>query len=269
MPAPNDEGFKDAVASVMDRTVRLARGRTLGLFTSYRVLEHTFDRVRKTCQQMGITLLKQGDAPRTALIARFKQDISSVLFGTESFWAGVDVPGESLSVVVIDRLPFPTPDDPILDAIQQYDKEWFAHYSIPRSIVAFKQGFGRLVRSLECKGVVVCCDNRITEKRYGKKFLRSLPKGVPKTTNLDAIADWLGVSPPEAAATPPATPIVQRDPKPENVVLASPPPGPPPGQLALFLQPPVLSSTLLPPGWDELDLPPPETLPPALAWDEP
>jgi ATP-dependent DNA helicase DinG len=271
LPEPNAPEFKDAVASVMDRTIRLARGRTLGLFTSYRVLEHTFDRVRKTCSQMGITLLKQGDAPRTALIAQFKKDVSSVLFGTESFWAGVDVPGESLSVVVIDRLPFPTPDDPILDAIQQTDKEWFAHYSIPRSIVAFKQGFGRLVRSLECKGVVVCCDNRITEKKYGKKFLRSLPRGVPKTTNLDAIAEWLGVALPEAAAPPAAAPIVQRDLKPDNVVVrTSTSAVPPPGQLALFLQPPIPSPTLLPPGWDELDLPPPETLPPpAPAWDEP
>lgn len=199
MPVPSStDEFKIAVADHVKRVIGLARGRTLALFTSNRVLNHTYDTVRDYCKDQGITLLKQGDEPRTKLIERFKSDISSVLLGTESFWAGVDVPGEALSVVVIDRIPFPTPDDPVLDMISEKDDGWFWKYSTPRAIIAFKQGFGRLIRSMECRGVVVCLDRRIIDKRYGKQFLRALPN-VDKTTNLDAIVDWL--EPPPA---PPA-----------------------------------------------------------------
>jgi ATP-dependent DNA helicase DinG len=98
-----------------------------------------------------------------------------VLLGTESFWAGVDVPGESLSCVVIDRLPFPPPDDPVLDAMSERDPDWFEEFSLPRAIIAFKQGFGRLIRSQLDRGVVVVLDERLVTKRYGKKFLGSLP----------------------------------------------------------------------------------------------
>lgn len=284
MPEPNAPEFKDAVAAVVERTIRLARGRTLGLFTSRRVLEHTYNAVAKPCVELGYTLLRQGDAPRTALIDTFKRDVSSVLLGTESFWAGVDVPGESLSVVVIDRLPFPTPDDPILDAVASRDKDWFQHYSIPRAMIAFKQGFGRLVRSLECRGVVVCCDSRLVGKRYGKQFLRAMPP-VPKSTRLDAIAEWLGLPLPEAAA-PAAAPA--------PLVLTPPPEPPAPApQLALFLQPDpppapkaaepaplpagwddvgvfAAPATELPAGWDDVEVPPPPALAPtADAWDAP
>ena len=121
-------------------------------------------------------VLKQGDMPRTALVDEFRRDVSSVLLGTESFWAGVDVPGEALSCVVIDRLPFPSPDDPVLDAISERDRRWFTSYSLPRAVIAFKQGFGRLIRSREDSGRVVILDPRIRTRRYGKLFLDSLPK---------------------------------------------------------------------------------------------
>ncbi len=195
MPDPNDPEFRAAMAKVVERTVLLAGGRTLGLFTSRRNMEHTHDAIVGTCRTQGYTLLKQGDAPRTKLIERFKTDETSVLLGTESFWAGVDVPGPALSVVVIDRLPFPTPDDPVMDAIATRDDAWFWKYAIPRSIIAFKQGFGRLIRSLGDRGVVVCCDNRIVKKRYGKQYLRALPP-VPKSTRIEALADWLNPPPP-------------------------------------------------------------------------
>ena len=202
MPEPNAPEFKEAVARTIEKTILYAGGRTLCLFTSRRVLEHTYDAIVGTCTKQGIALLKQGQEPRTKLVQRFKDDTRSVLLGLESFWAGVDVPGESCSVVVIDRLPFPTPDDPVLDVLSAADRDWFFKYSIPRAMIAFKQGVGRLVRSHECHGVVVCLDKRLASKRYGKEFLRSLPPGVPKTTRLDAIVEWLNPPPPEAWDAP-------------------------------------------------------------------
>ena len=101
--------------------------------------------------------------------------MSSVLLGTESFWTGIDVPGQTLSCVVIDRLPFPSPEDPVLDAISERDRQWFTHYSLPRAVLAFKQGFGRLIRSTADHGVVVVLDRRLISKPYGRVFTASLP----------------------------------------------------------------------------------------------
>jgi ATP-dependent DNA helicase DinG len=196
MPDPQNEEFKDAVARTVEKTVLLAGGRTLALFTSNRVLNHTYDVLIGSCQRNHIRLLKQGDAPRTKLVETFKSDVTSVLLGTESFWAGVDVPGEACSVVVMDRLPFPTPDDPVLSVLSEQDDKWFFKHAIPRAIIQFKQGFGRLVRSSQCRGVVVCLDQRLSTKRYGREFLRALPD-VPKTTRLEALVDWLRPRPPE------------------------------------------------------------------------
>jgi ATP-dependent DNA helicase DinG len=171
LPSPQEPVFADAVADAVARIVDLAEGRTLGLFTSYRNMNAAYERLAGS----GYRVLRQGDAPRTQLIEAFRQDVRSVLLGTESFWAGVDVPGESLSCVVIDRLPFPPPDDPVLDAVSERDPDWFEEFSLPRAIIAFKQGFGRLIRSQLDRGVVVVLDERLVTKRYGKKFLRSLP----------------------------------------------------------------------------------------------
>jgi len=192
MPDPNAADFRDAVANVTERVIALAGGRTLGLFTSRKSMHHTYDKVIGYCRKNGITLLKQGDGPRSKLIERFKSDTSSVLLGVDSFWAGVDVPGESLSVVLIDRLPFPTPDDPILDRLQAEDDKAFFTHSVPRAIIKFKQGAGRLIRSVKDKGVIVCCDNRLETKRYGKQFLRALPN-MPKTRSLEEIPVWLNI----------------------------------------------------------------------------
>jgi ATP-dependent DNA helicase DinG len=171
MPSPQEPVFADAVADVVARIVDLAEGRTLGLFTSYRNMNAAYERLAGC----GYRVLRQGDAPRTQLIEAFRKDVRSVLLGTESFWAGVDVPGESLSCVIIDRLPFPPPDDPVLDAVSERDPDWFQDFSLPRAIIAFKQGFGRLIRSQLDRGVVVVLDERLVTKRYGKKFIRSLP----------------------------------------------------------------------------------------------
>jgi ATP-dependent DNA helicase DinG len=171
LPSPQEPVFVDAVADVVARVVDLAEGRTLGLFTSYRNMNAAYERLAGC----GYRVLRQGDAPRTQLIEAFRKDVRSVLLGTESFWAGVDVPGESLSCVIIDRLPFPPPDDPVLDAVSERDPDWFQDFSLPRAIIAFKQGFGRLIRSQLDRGVVVVLDERLVTKRYGRKFIRSLP----------------------------------------------------------------------------------------------
>lgn len=197
MCEPNAEEFHDQVAKNVEKVVALVGGRTLALFTSRRSLEHTYDSLVGYCRRNHITLLKQGDEPRTRLIERFKKDIDSVLLGNDSFWAGVDVPGKACSAVVIDRLPFPTPDDPIMDRLAEDEEGVFWKHMLPRSIIAFKQGFGRLIRSVDDRGVVVCLDTRIVTKKYGRQFLRALPD-VPKTRRIEAIAEWL--NPPPAPA---------------------------------------------------------------------
>ena len=188
MPDPTDPAFPGAVAVKVLQAVELARGRTLALFTSYRNL----DRAHALLKKSGYRVLRQSEAPRTALVERFRADVDSVLLGTESFWAGVDVPGPALSCVVIDRLPFPSPDDPVLDAIKERDPRWFLNHGLPRAVLAFKQGFGRLIRSAGDHGVVVVLDRRIIDRPYGRLFLNSLPS-VRRSRRMEAIAEFLGL----------------------------------------------------------------------------
>lgn len=186
MPAPQDADFPEIVAEIFEDILEYAGGRTLGLFTSYRNMDLAFGRVHGR----RFNILRQGDKPRTALVDEFRRDITSVLLGTESFWAGVDVPGEALSCVVIDRLPFTSPADPVLDAISETNPRWFQSYSLPRAVIAFKQGFGRLIRSTSDRGVVVVLDERIITKRYGKAFVQSLPR-VLKSRRIENIERFL------------------------------------------------------------------------------
>lgn len=186
MPPPTNPAYPQAVAKAVSEIIKMADGKTLGLFTSYRNLGIAHEKALTT----GYNVFRQGDMPRTMLVEKFRKDVKSVLLGTESFWAGVDVPGEALSCVIIDRLPFPTPDDPVLDAITGRDSNWFMNYSVPRAIIAFKQGFGRLVRSISDRGVVVVLDQRIATKSYGRLFLASLPD-VPKSRKLENVGRFL------------------------------------------------------------------------------
>ena len=175
IPLPTDrEAYPEAVPEVVEKIVKLAHGRTLALFTSYKNLRASAEWLRGA--SLPYQILVQGERPRTQLLAEFKEDESSVLLGTESFWAGVDAPGPTLSCVIIDRLPFPTPDDPVLDAISAHDDRWFFTYSIPRAQIQLKQGAGRLIRSVSDRGVIVVLDRRIIEKSYGASFMRSLPR---------------------------------------------------------------------------------------------
>lgn len=190
LPEPSDPRFVLEAARKFAQTIELAKGRTLGLFTSYKGLNAAHERAVQT----GYRILRQGDMPRTQLIEEFKRDVNSVLLGVESFWAGVDVPGESLSCVFIDKLPFTTPDDPVMDALTERDREWFMKYSVPRAIISFKQGFGRLIRTTTDKGVVVLCDRRVTTKYYGRHFIDSLPT-VQRSSNIDDVRRFLDGEP--------------------------------------------------------------------------
>ncbi len=171
-PDPRDREFPEAVGDLLCRAIEEARGRTLGLFTSYRGLKAAAEIVRR---RHGRTyeILVQGDAPRGQLVQRFRENVSSVLLGTESFWTGVDVPGEALSCLVVDKIPFPSPDDPILDALDEREPDAWRKYSLPRALIAFRQGIGRLLRTITDRGVVVMCDPRVVEKSYGRLFLKA------------------------------------------------------------------------------------------------
>ncbi len=191
MPMPTDQRFAQAVAQRMVEVAEISDGGMLGLFTSYRVLDiaHRYFMERGWADRV----MRQGEAPRTQLVQRLRDEPGSVLLGTESFWAGVDVPGQSLGVVVIDKLPFPSPDDPMLSAYESlHGSKTFKEYSMPRAIMALRQGFGRLIRSVDDVGAVVILDRRLTEKPYGRSFLKSLPKGLKRSDDLADVARILG-----------------------------------------------------------------------------
>jgi ATP-dependent DNA helicase DinG len=174
-PLPRDSGFVEAVADEVVRLVTASRGRAFVLFTSHRALDRVFECCR---QRLAYPVLKQGDGPRMALIERFKA-APSVLFATMGFWQGIDVPGEALSCVVLDKLPFAPPDDPIVqartDALKNEGLDPFAAYQLPAAAIWLKQGFGRLIRSRRDRGVIAILDRRLLTHGYGRFFLQSLP----------------------------------------------------------------------------------------------
>jgi ATP-dependent DNA helicase DinG len=177
MPEANSRDFARSAGRLLVDVVRQAGGRTLALFTSWRVLEVAHRELIGA--RLPFAVLRQGEAPRAYLLRRFAEDESSVLLGVESFWAGVDVPGRACSVVFMDKLPFPHGDDPVMSAVMEANPDgWFFDESLPRAVVQFRQGFGRLLRRETDYGVVVCGDRRITAKPYGRRFLRALPAGV-------------------------------------------------------------------------------------------
>ena len=188
LPDPQNAGYHDAVAKMTRAAVDAAQGRTLGLFTSYKSME----RAAKALEGVPHAVMRQGEMPRTELVRRFKRDVSSVLLGTASFWEGIDVPGTSLSCVVIDRIPFATPDDPVQDMIvERFPKRWFRDYAVPRAALAFKQGFGRLIRTRTDRGVVVVLDRRIIDRGYGREFLACIPKGVRVSNDIGDVRNFL------------------------------------------------------------------------------
>ena len=176
MPDPNSFNFTIKASQEIKRIITTVKGRTFVLFTSYKNLNIIYGLI---ASELPYTTLKQGDAPRHQLIQAFKQDISSVLFATHSFWQGVDVEGEALSCVIIDRLPFAVPTDPIVQGKIQQIKERggnpFIEFQLPAAVILLKQGFGRLIRSRNDKGIFSILDPRLKTKFYGKVFLNNLP----------------------------------------------------------------------------------------------
>lgn len=193
IPYPQELEFQGAVNRAVVKLIKASQGRTLVLFTSYESMKATFMATKSFIYDMGIELLKQGDDDRFRLLDKFKYDDSSVLFATDSFWQGIDVPGNSLSQVIIVKLPFTVPNDPVFSArcelIDKRGGSSFAELSIPESIIKFRQGFGRLVRRSSDKGAVVVLDKRICTKSYGKKFIDSLPETKRMYCHLDEIVE--------------------------------------------------------------------------------
>lgn len=176
---PKEPGFALALEENILKTVKISKGRALILFTSYSLLDNLYQKLEPQIAQLGYTCLKQGMDNRHNLLETFKKDKTSVLFATDSFWEGIDVKGDALECVILTRLPFKVPTEPIIEAraeaIEIAGGDAFYNYSLPMAVIKFKQGFGRLIRSRDDRGIVVVFDNRIITKRYGHVFLQSLP----------------------------------------------------------------------------------------------
>ena len=179
LPAPSSPDFLNAAISAMGEAIEISRGSVFLLFTSYEMLQSAHHILSQSSLATRYPFLKQGDSPRHLLLEQFKKKEGSVLFATDSFWEGVDVPGEALRCVIMVKLPFFVPTDPLYEAYaQSLEKEGlnpFTDYSVPQAVIKFKQGFGRLMRTKNDRGCVICLDHRIVKKSYGKQFLQSLP----------------------------------------------------------------------------------------------
>jgi ATP-dependent DNA helicase DinG len=181
LPNPNEPAFTGAAAEILKKYILKTAGRAFVLFTSYAMLEEIAGKLSDWLAENNIELLQQGsDVDRTTLLKCFKAEGNSVLFGTDSFWQGVDVPGQTLSNVIIVRLPFAVPDQPLLagrlEQIRELGGNPFYDYQLPSAIIKFKQGFGRLIRSKNDIGIVVILDSRIVSRSYGAKFMAAIPK---------------------------------------------------------------------------------------------
>ncbi|NPV52858.1 MAG: DEAD/DEAH box helicase family protein [Firmicutes bacterium] len=199
LPNPDDQGFVAGASAALIKVLTATKGRAFVLFTSYNMMERVDELIRRDLSAAGLTLLRQGEAPRHMLLAQFRATRGAVLLGADSFWEGVDVPGDALSCVVLVRLPFQVPSDPVvearLEAMASRGENAFGRYSLPQAVIKFRQGFGRLIRTKTDRGVVIVLDRRIIYKGYGRAFLASLPgcRHVRGETDLvvAAIREWI------------------------------------------------------------------------------
>ena len=189
IPEPNEAGYDQAVASTITKLARASEGRALALFTSHAALRRVAALLREELEDDGITVLVQGvDGNPRRLTEHLMTHPKSLILGTQSFWEGVDIRGEALSLLIIARLPFAVPTDPVYVARSELFEDSFNDYALPNAILRFRQGFGRLIRSREDRGVVAILDGRIRSKRYGEKFLRSLPACSKFAGDADTVA---------------------------------------------------------------------------------
>jgi ATP-dependent DNA helicase DinG len=179
-PLPDDAEYREFVDGAVVRLVEASGGSALVLFTSYDAMRSSFAKAVTRLEAQGIRCLRQGDDDRSRLLRNFIEDESSVLFATDSFWEGVDAPGDTLRLVVLCRLPFRSPNEPVFEArredLEKRGENAFMRLSLPESVMKFKQGFGRLMRRGSDRGAVVVLDGRLLRKRYGGIFLKSLPE---------------------------------------------------------------------------------------------
>ena len=196
MPDVRDSGFAGKAADEIVQLLEHSQGRAFCLFTSYSQMNDLFERVRS---RVDFPLMLQGTAPRSVLLERFKNTPNAVLFATASFWQGVDVPGDQLSCVIVDRLPFAVPSDPIVAArvraLQEEGRNPFNEFQVPEAVLALKQGFGRLIRTKTDRGVLALLDTRIQRMPYGKIFLESLPR-YRRTNDLEDVSRFLSAASP-------------------------------------------------------------------------
>jgi len=194
MPDPRADGFSERAADEVVALLALSRGRALVLTSSYRALGVLRERVRG---RVPYEVLVQGEEPRERLLERFRDEVDSVLLATSTFWQGVDVPGESLSLLVIDKLPFSAPGDPLhearCEAVEAAGGDWFRGYALPTAVLQLRQGFGRLIRGHDDRGVVAILDPRLRTRAYGRAFLDSLPR-CPVADERAAVAAFFGAS---------------------------------------------------------------------------
>jgi ATP-dependent DNA helicase DinG len=192
MPDPRGDGFTERAAEEIVSLLALSEGRALVLTSSYRALAVYRDHVRG---RVPYDVLVQGEAPRERLLERFRDEVGSVLLATSTFWQGVDVPGEALSLLVIDKLPFSAPGDPLhearCEAVEEAGGDWFRDYALPTALLQLRQGFGRLIRGHADRGVVAILDPRLRTRPYGRAFLAALPR-CPVVDDLNAVAGFFG-----------------------------------------------------------------------------
>jgi ATP-dependent DNA helicase DinG len=179
LPEPGQTGYPEAVRDLVERAVLLADGRSFVLFTAYSLLRRLHGELAPSLAARGYRVLRQGETTRHRLLEIFREDPTSILLATDSFWEGVDVPGRALEQVIITRLPFKVPTEPVLEAraeaIEQAGGDQFLDYTVPQAVIRFRQGFGRLVRNRTDRGVVLILDSRVVKRGYGRWFLKSLP----------------------------------------------------------------------------------------------
>ncbi len=194
LPDARTPQFAALASERIRKLLEITRGRAFVLFTSYAQMNDVYQRL---LGELEFPMLRQGDAPKSALLEEFRLTPNAVLFATSSFWQGVDVQGEQLSCVIIDRLPFAVPSDPVVAArVKAIDADGgnaFFQYQVPAAVITLKQGFGRLIRSLHDRGLLVLLDNRILKKQYGRLFIESLPN-YKKTTDMRVVEEFFGSS---------------------------------------------------------------------------